>query len=130
MGLDVIILEKMGKFLILFLLFIAIHKIVNANEIVNLICTTDTIQKRFSFFYIPKRNVIIWLEKAKEVPIRETKEQTIYFNFHADFGGGVDTVSSKLFFILNTYSGEFLLRKDFEKNKEREQKGKCKKIYK
>ena len=118
------------KLIYIFLLFLAIYRIANANETINLICTTDTIQKRFSFFYIPKRNVIIWLEKAREVSIREIKEQTIYFDFHADFGGGVDTVSSKLFFILNTYSGEFLLRKDFEKNKEREQKGKCKKIYK
>ena len=118
------------KLIYIFLLVLSIHRMVNANETINLICSTDTIQKKFSFFYIPKRNVIIWLEKAREVSIRETKEQTIYFDFHADFGGGVDTVSSKLFFILNTYSGEFLLRKDFKKNKEREQKGKCKKINK
>ena len=115
----------MRKFVILFLLFIAILRIVNANEIVNLICTTDTIQKRFSFFYIPKRNVIIWLEKAREVSIREIKEQTIYFDFHGDFGGGVDTISSKLFFVLNMESGELLLRKDSDNNIEREQIGKC-----
>ena len=108
------------KLIYIFLLVLSIHRMVNANETINLICTTDTIQKKFSFFYIPKRNVIIWLEKAKEVVIKETKEQTIYFDFHGDFGGGVDTISSKLFFILNMSTGELLLRKDFENNKERE----------
>ena len=98
---------------------------VNASETINLICTTDTIQKKFSFFYIPKRNVIIWLEKAKEVAIKEIKEQTIYFDFHGDFGGGVDTISSRLFFILNMDSGELLLRKDSDNNTKREQIGKC-----
>ena len=118
----------MKKISILFFLLLTIHRIVNANEIVNLICITDTIQKKFSFFYIPKRNVVIWLQKAREVPIKKTKKQTIYFDFHGDFGGGVDTVSSKLFFVLNIESGKFLLRKDDENNKEREQRGKCKKI--
>ena len=102
------------------------HKVLNANQTVNFICTTDTIQKKFSFFYIPERNVIIWLEKAKEVNIKETKEQTIYFDFHGDFGGGVDTVASKLFFTLNTNTGEFLLRKDSKNNKDLQQTGMCK----
>ena len=118
----------MKKISILFFLLLTIHRIVNSNEIVNLICITDTIQKKFSFFYIPKRNVVIWLQKAREVPIKKTKKQTIYFDFHGDFGGGVDTVSSKLFFVLNIESGKFLLRKDDENNMEREQRGKCKKI--
>ncbi len=113
------------KLIYIFLLVLSIHRMVNANETINLICTTDTIQKKFSFFYIPKRNVIIWLEKAKEVVIKETKEQTIYFDFHGDFGGGVDTISSKLFFILNMSSGELLLRKDSDNNTKREQIGKC-----
>ena len=113
------------KLIYIFLLVLSIHRMVNANETINLICSTDTIQKKFSFFYIPKRNVIIWLEKAKEVVIKETKEQTIYFDFHGDFGGGVDTISSKLFFVLNMESGELLLRKDSDNNIEREQIGKC-----
>ena len=113
------------KLIYIFLLVLSIHRMVNANETINLICTTDTIQKKFSFFYIPKRNVIIWLEKAKEVAIKETKEQTIFFDFHGDFGGGVDTISSKLFFILNMASGELLLRKDSDNNTKREQIGKC-----
>ena len=113
------------KLIYIFLLVLSIHRMVNANETINLICTTDTIQKKFSFFYIPKRNVIIWLEKAKEVVIKETKEQTIYFDFHGDFGGGVDTISSKLFFILNMSSGKLLLRKDSDNNTKREQIGKC-----
>ncbi len=113
------------KLIYVFLLVLSIHRMVNANETINLICTTDTIQKKFSFFYIPKRNVIIWLEKAKEVNIKETKGQKIYFDFHGDFGGGVDTISSKLFFILNMSTGELLLRQDFENNKEREQTGRC-----
>ena len=110
---------------IFFIIFILLISIVCANETIHLICTSNTIQKKFSFFYIPKRNVVIWLEKAKEVSIKETKDQKIYFDFHGDFGGGVDTVSSKLFFILNISSGEFLLRKDFDDNKKREQRGKC-----
>ena len=118
----------MKKFLIIILLIFPLHSV--CAKVTTFICTTDTIQKKFSFFYIPERNVIIWLEKAKEVSIKETKKQTIYFDFHGDFGGGVDTVISKLFFTLNINSGELLLRKDFEKNKEREQKGKCKKIMK
>ena len=113
------------KLIYIFLLVLSIHRMVNAKETINLICSTDTIQKKFSFFYIPKRNVIIWLEKAKEVVIKETKEQTIYFDFHGDFGGGVDTISSKLFFVLNMESGELLLRKDSDNNIEREQIGKC-----
>ena len=113
------------KLIYIFLLVLSIHRMVNANETINLTCTTDTIQKKFSFFYIPKRNVIIWLEKAKEVVIKETKEQTIYFDFHGDFGGGVDTISSKLFFILNMSSGKLLLRKDSDNNTKREQIGKC-----
>ncbi len=94
-------------------------------EIKTLVCTSDIIKKKFSFFYIPERNVVIWLEKAKEVNIKATREQTIYFDFHGDFGGGVDTVSSKLFFTLNTTSGKFLLRKDSENNKNLQQTGKC-----
>ena len=113
------------KLIYIFLLVLSIHRMVNANETINLICSTDIIQKKFSFFYIPKRNVIIWLEKAKEVVVKETKEQTIYFDFHGDFGGGVDTISSKLFFVLNMESGELLLRKDSDNNIEREQIGKC-----
>ena len=104
------------KLIYIFLLVLSIHRMVNANETINLICSTDTIQKKFSFFYIPKRNVIIWLEKAKEVVVKETKEQTIYFDFHGDFGAGVDTISSKLFFVLNMESGELLLRKDSDNN--------------
>ena len=109
----------------IFLLVLSFHRMVNASETINLICTTDTIQKKFSFFYIPKRNVIIWLEKAKEVTVKEIKEQAIYFDFHGDFGGGVDTISSRLFFILNMDSGELLLRKDSDNNTKREQIGKC-----
>ena len=115
----------MEKFLLIFLLLIPFHSVVYSDEIVHLICTTNTIQKKFSFFYIEKRNVVIWLEKAKEVPIKEKKNQVIYFGFHGDFGGGVDTISSKLFFMLNISTGELLLRKDFENNKEREQTGRC-----
>ena len=59
------------------------------------------------------------------VLIKEKKSQVIHFNFYGDFGGGVDTISSKLFFTLNISTGELLLRKDFENNKEREQRGKC-----
>jgi len=112
-------------FLFIFLLFFPFHKVIYSDEIIYLICTTNTIQKKFSFFYIQKRNVIIWIEKAKEVSIKEKKDQEIYFDFHGDFGGGVDTISSKLFFILNMSTGELLLRKDFENNKEREQTGRC-----
>ena len=113
----------MKKLLIILLLLFPVHGA--WAEIKNLVCTTNVIQKKFSFFYIPERNVIIWLEKAKEVNIKETKGQKIYFDFHGDFGGGVDTVSSKLFFTLNMNSGEFLLRKDSENNKDRQQIGKC-----
>ena len=114
----------MKKFLIIILLLFPLHSV--CAKVTTFICTTDTIQKKFSFFYIPERNVIIWLEKAKEVSIKETKKQTIYFDFHGDFGGGVDTVASKLFFTLNTNTGEFLLRKDSKNNKDLQQTGMCK----
>ena len=115
----------MEKFLFIFLLLFPFHKVIYSDEIIYLICTTNTIQKKFSFFYLQKRNVIIWIEKAKEVSIKEKKDQEIYFDFHGDFGGGVDTISSKLFFILYMSTGELLLRQDFENNKEREQTGRC-----
>jgi|TARA_B100000315_G_scaffold242765_1_gene265352 hypothetical protein len=113
----------MKKLLVILLFLLPVHGA--WTEIKALVCTSNIIQKKFSFFYIPERNVIIWLEKAKEVNIKKTKEQTIYFDFHGDFGGGVDTVSSKLFFTINTASGEFLLRKDSENNKDRQQTGRC-----
>ncbi len=113
------------KKLLIILLLLSNYELVYADQIIHFICTTNTIQKKFSFFYIPKRNVVIWIEKAKEVSIKETKNQTIYFDFHGDFGGGVDTISSKLFFSLNMTSGKLLLRKDSENNKEREQIGEC-----
>ena len=115
----------MKKLLFIPLLLFPFHRVGYSDEIVHLICTTNIIQKKFSFFYIQKRNVVIWLEKAREVLIKEKKSQVIYFDFHGNFGGGVDTVSSKLFFTLNISTGELLLRKDFENNKEREQRGKC-----
>ena len=112
------------KKIIILLIFIPFN--ISLAKIKTLVCTTDIIQKKYSFFYIPERNVIIWLEKAKEVKIKKAQEQNIYFSFHGDFGGGVDTVTSKLFFTLNINSGEFLLRKDSETNKNRQQKGICK----
>jgi len=115
----------MKKLLFIPLLLFPFHRGGYSDEVVHLICTTNIIQKKFSFFYIQKRNVVIWLEKAKEVLIKEKKSQVIHFNFYGDFGGGVDTISSKLFFTLNISTGELLLRKDFENNKEREQTGKC-----